>query len=647
MNSLDFLMKIYTQQCNPGDYIFLSARKPNFWKDVPIKFKGKSTQGEIQKFLEQYSPQQYDLYFSPQPYSSPRRKKEFATSSKFLAQDIDEYSNPRKLNPPPTYIWESSPNKYQGLWELDRYISESEYTPLNKDLAHHIGCDDCFDYCHVYRIPGTINHKYKNKPSIGLPRFTKQIYKPKTLRGLIGSAGGLKTPTKPSENKNSTQKERKIYAKYNIPKRIRDLLALESTEGLDRSDTIWMIENSLHDLGMTPPEIITLIKGSVFNKYKGRSDEDSRLKGELMKIISGDIEASQSEDKAGSLQLTSYNALMTSKEDFGGWLVKGFWGKNSHGIVAGMPKCFKSTLVQDLIVSVASGAPFLGKYPVLNPGPVLVIQNENADYVMKDRTQKIISHRGLDGKVKIKRNSIHLEFPPDLPISFINQEGFVFNEEYQAQLEKIISELKPVLVVFDPLYLMFEGDLNLGKELNPILNWLLEVKNKFDTSIMLIHHYNKGGTNNTTAKGGARMMGSIFLYGWIESAWYLTREITDTTSEEIDSQSDECAHITLSREFRMAGQFPDIDISFEMGEIGDPYYEVTVELAGQASNNRPQNLQEAIINLLSSRNTPISRRRLAEELGATREKLREALDALLEDKRIIAKGEGFIIYKGK
>ena len=52
---------------------------------------------------------------------------------------------------------------------------------------------------------------------------------------------------------------------------------------------------------------------------------------------------------------------MGAEEQAHGWLVEGWWGRQSQGIVAGQPKVYKSTYVQDLAVSVASGRPFLGK----------------------------------------------------------------------------------------------------------------------------------------------------------------------------------------------------------------------------------------------------------------------------------------------
>ena len=650
--TIKFLVQIFSQQCERGDYVILAAKDGKFWKDVPIKY-GKNLSEKLKEFFQAYPPEKYDLYWSPMPYTQPKRQNRFSVDTKFMAQDIDECEDPSSISPKPSYIWESSPNKYQGLWELDRYINEQEYTPLNKALAAHIGCDDCFDFAHVYRIPGTINHKYKNLPPVGQVKPTKALYKPRDIRKAVG--GVTTTPKKEKAHSASSAAseqdmlaERRIYAKYSIPKKVRDTLALQSLNGVDRSSTIWYVEKSLHELGMTPQEIILLIKNSVFNKYRGRADEDARLHKELEKII-GDSIPDPEDSAGGALTTSTYGEVMGNCNTFEGWLVRGFWGRRSHGIVAGMPKCFKSTLVHDLIISVASGTKFLGRFPVEEPGPVLVIQNENADYIMKDRTEKIILDRGLVGEAhRINRRHVQVEFPPDLPITFINQQGFTLsNEDHRRQIELLVQELKPVLVVFDPLYLMFEGDLNSSKDLNPVLNWLLSLKTDYHTSVLVVHHYNKGSQQGQL-KGGARMAGSVMLYGWVESAWYITKveeEEEPIPNQAVDyAEASGSATVTLSREFRMAGHFSDLDVHFDMGEIGNPQYNVT--LGGPGSGHVTiKTLEGEILNFLANSTVPLSKGTIQDNLGVESKVLSKALNELVKSKKVVTINGGYTISK--
>lgn len=652
MDKYSFLEYIYKRQCSPGDYIILASLHPKGgWKEYPIKYAGpKKLRLDLRKFFKQFPDKTYNLYFSPLSYNKSKRLRVNANTTKFLSQDIDE--NYHNEEPRPSIIWESSEGKYQGLWELDRSVSIDDFDKYNVALAKLIDADDCFDAVHVFRIPGTVNHKYKHLPKVSNAKIEDpvKLYRVTKLKKLLNINSNDKSSKKSKEKQSeasSTQtiKERKIYAKYNIPQRVREYLASPTLEeGWDRSSIIWFIENKLNELGMTPSEIITLIKGSVFNKYKGRHDEDKRLKAELMKILDNEMDE---EESIEALRFSSYQKVMGNLNTFNGWMVKGIWGRNSHGIVAGMPKTFKSTMVHDFAVSVASGKPFLGKYEVLESGPVVIIQNENADYIIKDRTEKMITSKGLTGD--FDNEELRVTWAPDLPLYFVNQEGFsLSNEKKKASLEKLLDQIKPVLVVFDPLYLMFDGDLNKAEDLNPALNWLIQLKNKYKTSIMLLHHYNKG-SGKEDAKGGSRMSGSIFLYGWIESAWYLTKEEGDYYAEEGDDEFKPTeAHIQLRREFRMASQFPDLNIAVDMGEIGDPYYRVECSpMTGEPTKKKKEKVQvkdnkKELLGVMVE-GARYSRRDLQKLSNMDRHSVRDELDKLFKSGLI--KIDGSKIYK--
>lgn len=645
-----FLKEIYSKQCDNGNYIILAVKKGKQWKDVPIKYNDKNIIRKLKDFNTQYKG--WEMYWSPMPYSGPQRRISNFIESKFLIQDIDEHDSPENIEPKPSYIWESSPGKYQGIWELDRYIDAKQYDIINPALGKHIGCDSCIDVPHVYRIPGTINYKYKNKPKVKKPIHYKMIYKPNVLIKLLGA--------KPKTDESKTIKldlnnpERKIYAKYDIPKKVRDLLALDDISTLDRSSTVWYMENKLHELGLSPNEIILLVKNSAFNKYKGRSDELKRLRNELDKIMDGAIDTDVI--KASKLKIDSYQDIMGNNGSFPGWLIKGFWGRRSHGIVAGQPKVFKSTFVQDLAISVASGAPFLGKYPVLEPGPVIIVQNENADWIMRDRTEKIIAHRGVVGHVKYRHKRLKVKFAPELPITFINQQGFMLsNEDHRNQMEEMIKEIKPVLVIFDPLYLMFTGDMNSAAELNPVLTWALKLKNDYNTGVMFIHHYNKGG-NVSQTRGGQKMAGSFILHGWVESAWYLKKPDdleeeeeaqTDISSEEdFAMQSNEPSRVIMDREFRLAGQFPQLELSISMGQFGDPYYHVDAQVPHKEVIVKPDEKQTMLRTIKSGVQ---DKEEIISKSGFTSAKVNVILDVMMKSGTIgynTTKGY-FIIKKSK
>jgi len=646
-NVVQALMDIWGTHCEKGDYVFISAKDPESgsWKDLPLKYDN-GFMDNAKEVLEKYPSNKYNLYFCPLPFSQPKRRKKNFKGSKWLWSDMDEV-NPEETVPKPTIYWESSPKRYQGLWKLDQFLDPQRAEEMNKGLTYEIGSDKGgWDVTQVLRIPNTINHKYKNKPKVGSFKRTNKKYSVKNLATKI-----LKNDNKNDTSNNSVSETNsdlnvnKILAKYKkkIPRDVKNLLFAKKAEVGKRSDIIWYLENKLSEAGLSPEEIIVLIRNSVWNKYRGRSDEEERFRSELSKIIEQKIqepEVPEVEPGETGLTVESYKDVMSNMGTFPGWLIDGFWMRRSHGIVAGEPKSFKSVLSLDLAVSVASGQPFLNMFPVKERGPVLIIQNENSDWIMKDRLEKIITHKRLTGNMKIKNRKLKGEFPPELPIYFINQQAFMLNDAvHQKIVEKTIERIEPVLIIFDPLYLMFDGDVNSAKDLNPVLNWLLNIKNDFRTGIMVIHHWNK---SKTAPRGGQKMLGSTTLHGWVESAWYIGIKGEESEQDEeqgapsdeniLTGSSGKPVSLVMEREFRAGGIRPKVEASLTMGEFGSPKYMVNVRKhVGRGNPAATENLKQDIITMLELHSKPISQRKIATETGAGRRAIKRVLEELVNE----------------
>lgn len=613
MKPIDFLRKVWAIHCLPGDYVAVSAKKADRWRDWTFKYPDQLE--DIETWLEDYDDN--NLYFCPLPFSQPRRNEQYVARVGMLWSDVDEVTNIRVR---PSVLWESSPGRFQALWILRQQIDRVQAKDLNKRLTYYIGADKGgWDMTQVLRIPGTRNFKYDPAPRVRLQHWESRTY------------GTDLVPAR-------------LLDKYRrtLPRKLVRLLESKAEVG-KRSDVIWSLENQLREEGIDRRDVIGLIRESDWNKYRGRADEDERFKIELAKIDEEHGKSADEEDEPSGLKVTKYGTLMGSLASIPGWLVPGFWMRSSHGIVAGEPKSFKSTLALDLMFAVASGKPFLGQFPVEQQGSVLYIQNENADWIQRDRLEKLSKARGEVGKVKnyTDGSKAQIQFARELPIHFVNQQGFSMNDAAQKRdLEELLGDMKPVLVVFDPLYLMFEGDLASAKDLNPILNWLLAVKNDFNTSVMVIHHYNKG--KDDTKRGGQRMLGSTTLHGWIESAWYL-RVSTEEEAVGTDiNKASASASVILEREFRGAGIYPRIDIKLKLGEFGDPAYstEAAVHVPGTAETDEKE---EEIITALERATAPMSERLISTTINLSRYQTKKLLEKMLKSGKIEREGERYKI----
>lgn len=645
----NFLMKIWNHSCRTGDIVFLSTKSQRgYWKEHPFEFN-RGIRSRLKDFYQEFS-RGHDIYFCPLPYKSKRRKKEQVRKVNLLWSDID--SSKSKIKP--SILWESSPGRLQGVWFLDKTLIPEDGEDLNKSLSYYLDADKSgWDLGQVLRVPGTINYKYDSKPRVRVLNDDGKIYKYRSIVKRIGYNPGNDIP------ESMDQSFEMVFSKYRrqIPVPVKKLLTQKNVKEGKRSDVIWYLENKLSEVGLTPPEIITLIKNSSWNKFKGRSDEDLRLRTEMEKIIErnssgsteGEVKKSVDEITTEELVIEDYMDIMTSLDSIPGWLVKGFWMNQSHGIIAGEPKSFKSTLALDLAVSVASGTKFLNKYPVDYPGPVIYIQNENAKWIMKDRISKISSSRGLVGKVRhVDKNRVKIKWPPKIPLYTINQQGFLLTDPvHQKLLEEVFKKYRPNLIILDPLYLMFDGDINSAKDLNSVLSWLLELRYKYKCGIMIVHHYNKGNGNHP-ARGGQRMLGSTTLHGWTESAWYVTvdPDQSDLLDSEDKDSSYDSAEVTIEKEFRGAGLYPKLDLEIRMGEIGDFNY--SIEIKEHVEKNKKtkkvtnEELQKTIINILKEQKV-VNKIQLLKVSGGTLEQVNKLLERLHKEE-IIKIIDGKVYY---
>lgn len=596
---IDFLMNVWKQQCSEGDYVCLSEKSSSGWKDKAIKFDG-DLQSNLQSWFESQNDGT-DLYFCPLAFSGSKRKKELAKPSVFAWADIDE-ADPHLVEP--TILWQSSPGRHQGLWKLPRRVSANEAAAKSKDLAYYAGFDrGGWDVTQVLRIPGSRNHKYPTAPQVK----------------LIHDDG----PLLKSVPKRVIDKWRKT-----IPRKLLSLIEGPATMG-KRSDTLWFLEHELCDLGIPLPDVIEILRESDWNKYRGREDENERFAAEIEKIA-GDREEKQVKTRVESviLRVDSYMDLMTSQDAEPGWMVENWWLRNSHGIVAGEPKSFKSTLVMDMLFSVATGAPFFGS-EVKFGGPVLIIQNENADWILKDRLAKISHSKGMGNSIRRGRNGkLSIEWARDAPIHFINQQSFTLDDAGMLDaLEDLIRQLRPAAINLDPLYLMFGGDVNSAKDLNPVLTWCLRIKQEYGCSVILVHHYNKGSAGQ---RGGQRMLGSTTLHGWIESAWYIQAQ------DPVDGR----ALVTMDREFRGSGLHAKVDVALDIGDAGDSKYDVQVLAHGSAGGG---DAGDDICSALEQTNDSMNVKEISKAIGLSMHATERLVKQLVEAGRVARNGARYVL----
>lgn len=566
---IDIIFEIWG---NRMGHVFTPCKNPKTGEWTEQSFLWPKESSQIREWILSCEAKKRNIYWCPTLFKQPIRKKEYIKAVQCLWADLDEV-NPKKVPKKvrPHLAYETSPKRYQALWYLRNDEDPEEAEAVNRNLTYYLGADSGgWDLTQVLRIPGLKNFKYKNEPE-GKILWEDVTDKPLSyFQKYVPEHEEAETDIDDEDIEWADDGELvSIVSKYKkkLKGKLFDLIFADEDEVSehDRSAKLWEIECRLLEAGLDVSDVCNIVRLSNWNKYRDRNDEKKRIISEVIKAHA-EVESNKADkmdrfkDRHGKTW-DSYSDLMGLSASDPGWLVEGWWQKDSHGIVAGEPKTYKSTFVTDFASSVASGKPLYGIYPVHNKGPVLMVQEENSPFLLKDRFRKVALHKGiLTGKVKVRtKYDVRVKFPPDLPLHFLNNKGFDFTEEEsREQLERKIQEVKPVLVIFDPLYLMLGGkDENSSKDIRPILNWLLNIRYAYGCAIMVVHHWNKSGTSS---RGGQRMLGSVLFHGWVESAVYNL------------IKNEEAHEVTIQREFRSFPKPKDIDIRYTMGNPGDDMY---------------------------------------------------------------------------
>jgi hypothetical protein len=273
------------------------------------------------------------------------------------------------------------------------------------------------------------------------------------------------------------------------------------------------------------------------------------------------------------------------------WLVDELWSDSSVGVIGGAPKCSKTWLGLDLALSVSTGTPCLGRYPVPRPGPVLIYLAEDALAVVRERIEGMARHRGLE----LMGVDIHVITAPSLRLD---------REPHRNRLLETAKRLRPRLLLLDPLVRLHGVDENNAGEVAGLLAYIRLLQRRLDLSVILVHHTRKNAAGGVAAGQGLR--GSSDLHAFGDSNLYL-RRVRE--------------RLVLLSEHRAAPASPPVSLRLVATDGATPHLEVVAE---------PQDdrkLQEQVLACLAA-GEALTRAKLRDVLSVQNQRLGEALQTL-------------------
>lgn len=284
------------------------------------------------------------------------------------------------------------------------------------------------------------------------------------------------------------------------------------------------------------------------------------------------------------------------------WLIEDLWGDEAVGFIAGTPKAGKTWLALELAVAVASGRPCLGRHAVRKPGHVLLYAAEDTAAGIKHRVASIAKARGLDD---IERLAIGLITVPDLRLDA---------DEHQQRLAATLADIKPRMLILDPLVRLHRGDENSAADVSSLLGCLRQLQRQHSVAIVLVHHIRK----SPAMQPGQSLRGSGDLHAWSDSSLYLLRR-----RDAVELQAEHRAHPSPR------------PMQVELRAEPAMHLHVTGEAK---STGHTQEDQLAARALKALADEPMNRAALREALGVRNERLGNVLAALEADGRIARSG---------
>lgn len=206
----------------------------------------------------------YDVYFSPSVYSESRRLPENATLAHAVWCDADT-ADPSVFRLQPSYVVESSPNRWQTYWVLNEPIRAAQASLIAKRIAYahrDQGADiSSWPSNKLMRVPATMNTKYdwpheviaEDPPGIIyseddlLQAYSDVAIEDEKPRMRSGNATS-QPPAELGDLPNFFDAQQKLPADFPL-----DLITSEPPDGV-RSEMRWRLIAELVEAGLTDEE---------------------------------------------------------------------------------------------------------------------------------------------------------------------------------------------------------------------------------------------------------------------------------------------------------------------------------------------------------------------------------------------------------
>jgi len=237
-------------------------------------------------------------------------------------------------------------------------------------------------------------------------------------------------------------------------------------------NTTMQILGKLHRAKCSQGDMDALLWPSLEKIGGDRAAFEERLTSVMRYTNGNTVEISQNQS---SSLLDFMNTIDNIK-----YIVPGYFADNTINIIAGLQASYKSWILLDLGIALASGTLWLNRYPTARRR-VMVIDQERPKLEIQRRIRAITTAK-----------NINLE---DLENYFIPRVGTTIrlnqDKSYEA-FTRLIEKERPEVILIDSLKAFQSGNINDNQVMQDVFERFKALRNKFGVTFVILHHENKG-----------------------------------------------------------------------------------------------------------------------------------------------------------
>lgn len=187
------------------------------------------------------------------------------------------------------------------------------------------------------------------------------------------------------------------------------------------------------------------------------------------------------------------------------WEVKGLFMRGALTVVGGAGGTGKSSLMNAIALSVASGLPFMG-FDLRNPNgeAVLILNGDDDEAEISRRFGAMVQHYGIPATALGRVHVLGSNVIGGLKACRVEGHEIAFNEAWFAWFGGMVRRTGVRLAVVDPLFALASLDENDNNMMGAFAGRLNRLAAELDIALVLVVHANKAGIAQSSQNGGDR-----------------------------------------------------------------------------------------------------------------------------------------------